>query len=123
MQGLHRPSSTNPKTKRPYGLDFPIITIRDMVRAQKKLIEHLGISRLFCVTGGSMGGMQALEWAVSYPDSVRSAIAVATAAKQYPVGIVFHDIGRKAILTDRTGRTGTTTGGGSLGGACRLPGR
>jgi homoserine O-acetyltransferase/O-succinyltransferase len=99
-RGSTGPSSINPKTRKPYGLDFPLITIRDMVRAQKRLIDHLGIRRLFCVTGGSMGGMQALEWAVCYPDSARLVIAVATSAKQYPLGIAFHHVGRTAIMTD-----------------------
>jgi homoserine O-acetyltransferase/O-succinyltransferase len=99
-KGSTGPSSVNPKTRRPYGSDFPTITIGDMVRAQKRLIDHLGIKKLFCVTGGSMGGMQALEWAVNYPDSLRLAIPVATAAKQYPLGLVFNDIGRRIILSD-----------------------
>jgi len=99
-KGSTGPSSINPKTKKPYGLDFPLITIRDMVRAQRKLIEHLGVSKLFCVTGGSMGGMEALEWAVTYPDSVHLAIPIATSVKQYPIGVVFHDLGRKAITND-----------------------
>jgi len=99
-KGSSGPSSINPKTKRQYGLDFPLITIRDMVRAQKRLIDHLGIKKLFCITGGSMGGMQALEWAVSYPDTVHLAIPVATSAKQYPIGFVFNDIGRRIILAD-----------------------
>jgi homoserine O-acetyltransferase len=99
-KGSTGPSSINPRTKRPYGLDFPIITVRDMVRAQKRLIDHLGITKLFCVTGGSMGGFQVIEWAITYPDSVHLAIPVAAAAKQYPIGLVFNDIGRKIILSD-----------------------
>ncbi|MFH0860731.1 MAG: homoserine O-acetyltransferase [Candidatus Altiarchaeota archaeon] len=99
-KGSTGPSSVNPKTGRPYRLDFPIITVADMVRAQKKLIDHLGIKKLFCVTGGSLGGMQALQWTVDYPEAVHIAIPIATSAKQYSLGIVFHDIGRKIILSD-----------------------
>ncbi|MFH0863068.1 MAG: homoserine O-acetyltransferase [Candidatus Altiarchaeota archaeon] len=99
-RGSTGPSSINPKTRKPYGLDFPIITVRDIVRAQKQLIDHLGIKKLHCVTGGSLGGMQALQWAVDYPDSVKSAIVVAASAKQYPIGFVFNDIGRRIILSD-----------------------
>lgn len=99
-RGTTGPSSINPKTKKPYGLSFPLITIRDMVRAQKRLVDHLGIDSLFCVTGGSMGGMQAIQWAIDYPDKVKTAIVIAAAAKQYPMGIAFHEVGRQAILND-----------------------
>jgi homoserine O-acetyltransferase len=99
-KGSTGPASTNPKTKKPYGLDFPAITVRDIVRAQKKLIDHLGINKLFCVTGGSLGGMQALQWAVDYPDSVRNAVVIAASAKQYPMGIALHEVGRQAIIND-----------------------
>ncbi|MFH1125988.1 MAG: homoserine O-acetyltransferase [Candidatus Altiarchaeota archaeon] len=109
-KGSTGPSSINPKTKKPYGLDFPLITIRDMVHAQKKLIDHLGIQKLFCITGGSMGGFHVLEWTVSYSDSVHLAIPIATSAKQYPMGIVFHDIGRKAILNDPDWQNGNYYG-------------
>src|SRR5229473_414261 len=77
-QGTTGPGSINPATGRPYGLSFPVITIGDMVRLQKKLVDSLGIESLLSVAGGSMGGMQALEWAVSFPDSVRSVIPIAT---------------------------------------------
>jgi len=105
-KGSTGPCSVNLKTKKPYGLDFPLITIRDMVRAQKKLIDYLGIKKLFCVTGGSMGGMEVLEWAINYPDSIHLAIPIATSVKQYPMGIVFHDIGRRAIINDREWQNG-----------------
>jgi len=99
-KGSTGPSSTNPKTKKPYGLDFPLITVEDMVKAQKNLVEHLGIDKLFCVTGGSLGGMQAIQWTVTYPDSVHLAIPIATSAYQHPIGIAFNDIGRDAIISD-----------------------
>ena len=78
-RGSTGPSSTDPKTGKPYGLTFPIITIGDMVRAQKRLIDHLGIQSLLSVAGGSMGGMQTLEWITRYPDSMRSAMVIASA--------------------------------------------
>ncbi|MCX6694914.1 MAG: homoserine O-acetyltransferase, partial [Candidatus Altiarchaeota archaeon] len=111
-KGSTGPSSINPKTKKPYGLEFPLITVRDMVRAQKKLVDHFGIKKLFCVTGGSLGGMQVLEWAVNYPDAVQTAIVIATAARQYPLGIVFHEIGRQAILNDPEWHKGSYYGRG-----------
>ncbi len=84
----------------PWGTDFPPITIRDMVRAQKRLVEHLGIRRLFAVVGGSMGGMQALEWAATYPESVFAAVPIATAAYHSAQNIAFHEVGRQAIFAD-----------------------
>ncbi len=83
-----------------WGTDFPPVTIRDMVRAQKRLIEHLGIERLFAVLGGSMGGMQVLEWAALYPESVFAAVPVATAAYHTAQNIAFHEVGRQAIFAD-----------------------
>jgi homoserine O-acetyltransferase len=94
------PAETNPATGRPHGLDFPVITIADMVRAQKLLIDHLGIEKLFCVVGGSMGGMQVLQWAVSYPESVFAALPIATAARHSAQNIAFHEVGRQAIMAD-----------------------
>lgn len=99
-QGSTGPSSINQKTKRPYGIGFPIVTIKDFVNVQKKLIDHLGIKNLLAVTGGSMGGMQALQWAVSFPNSVKLVIPIATAAKQSAQNIAFHEAGRKAIVAD-----------------------
>lgn len=98
--GSTGPASINPKTEKPYGLDFPIITIKDMVRAQERLISHFGIDKLLCVTGGSMGGMQALEWTVTFPDRVLSAIPIATTPKLSPQSIAFHEVGRQAIISD-----------------------
>jgi homoserine O-acetyltransferase len=98
--GTTGPASTNPETGKPYGLAFPVITIADMVRAQAMLIDALGIETLFSVVGGSMGGMQVLQWAVDYPDRVFSAVVVATAAKHSAQNIAFHEVGRQAIMAD-----------------------
>ena len=99
-RGTTGPSSINPETGCPWGLSFPGITIGDMVRLQKLLIDHLGIKKLLAVTGGSMGGMQALEWAVSYPDSVASAIPIASTARHSAMQIAFNEVGRQAIMAD-----------------------
>ncbi|MGB9937698.1 MAG: homoserine O-acetyltransferase MetX [Methanobacterium sp.] len=99
-KGSTGPASINPQTGKPYGLDFPVITIPDMVDAQKKLIDHLGIEQLFAVVGGSMGGMQTLQWCISYPDMVRLAIPIATAAHSAPQQIAFNEVGRQAIISD-----------------------
>jgi homoserine O-acetyltransferase len=98
--GTTGPASTNPATGRPYGLDLPVITIRDMVRAQARLIDHLGIDKLFCVAGGSMGGMQVLQWAASYPERVFCAMPIAAAARHSSQNIAFHEVGRQAIMAD-----------------------
>ena len=94
------PAETDPATGKPYGLGFPVITIADMVRAQKLLVDHLGIEKLFCVVGGSMGGMQVLQWAVSYPEHVFAALPIATAARHSAQNIAFHEVGRQAIMAD-----------------------
>src|SRR6266566_848538 len=99
-RGSTGPSSIDPATGCPYAMKFPVITIRDMVRLQKMLVDHLGISRLLAVTGGSMGGMQALEWAVSYPDAVAAAIPIATTARHSAQQIAFNEVGRQAIIAD-----------------------
>jgi homoserine O-acetyltransferase/O-succinyltransferase len=99
-QGTTGPSSINPQTGCPYALSFPVITIGDMVQLQTKLIDSLGIERLLAVTGGSMGGMQALEWAVTYPDRVAAAIPIATTARHSPQQIAFNEVGRQAIMAD-----------------------
>ena len=104
--GTTGPASTNPATGRPYGLDLPLVTIRDMVRAQAMLIDHLGIDSLFSVVGGSMGGMQVLQWAASYPERVFSAMPIATAAKHSSQNIAFHEVGRQAIMADPEWRNG-----------------
>ncbi|MDA1354322.1 MAG: homoserine O-acetyltransferase [bacterium] len=99
-KGSTGPSSINPETDQPYGSDFPVITIGDMVNAQYNLMEHLNIPYWLSVIGGSMGGMQALEWAASYPDKVRSCIPLAATAQVSPTAIAFDAIGRSAISSD-----------------------
>jgi homoserine O-acetyltransferase len=99
-KGSTGPASINPATGRPYALSFPVVTVKDMVDAQKRLIDHLGIERLYAVVGGSMGGMQALEWAVSYPDGVRLVLPIATTSKLSPQAIAFNEVGRQAITAD-----------------------
>jgi homoserine O-acetyltransferase len=98
--GSTGPGSINPATGVPYGLRFPVVTVGDMVRAQAKLVEHLGIERLLCVAGGSMGGMQVLEWAAHYPDRVVAAMPIATTAHHSPMLIAFSEVGRQAIYAD-----------------------
>jgi homoserine O-acetyltransferase/O-succinyltransferase len=98
--GSSGPSEINPATLKPWDLTFPLITIADMVRAQKRLIDHLGIDQLFCVIGGSMGGMQALQWASAYPERVFAAVPIATAARHSAQNIAFHEVGRQAIMAD-----------------------
>ncbi len=99
-RGTTGPSSIEPGTGRPYGLRFPGITISDMVRLQKRLIERLGIERLLAVSGGSMGGMQALEWAVAFPDAVVACLPIATTARHSAQQIAFNETGRQAIMFD-----------------------
>ncbi len=98
--GTTGPASLNPATGQTYGLDMPVVTIKDMVRAQAMLIDQLGIDRLFCVVGGSMGGMQVLQWAASYPDRVFSAIPIAAAPRHSSQNIAFHEVGRQAVMAD-----------------------
>ncbi|WP_186387607.1 homoserine O-acetyltransferase [Stappia sp. TSB10P1A] len=98
--GTTGPASTNPATGRRWGLDLPLVTIRDMVRAQAVLLDHLGIETLFSVVGGSMGGMQVLQWAVSYPERVFSAVPIAAAARHSSQNIAFHEVGRQAVMAD-----------------------
>ena len=104
--GTTGPASFNPATGRPYGLDLPIVTIKDMVRAQAMLIDHLGIDMLFCVAGGSMGGMQVLQWVATFPDRVFSAMPIATAARHSSQNIAFHEVGRQAVMADPDWRQG-----------------
>jgi len=99
-KGSTGPASINPYTNKPYGLSFPMITIGDMVKAQKYLIDHLGVKKLLSVVGGSMGGLQALLWAINYPDIVSSVIAIATNTRQTAQQIAFHEVGRQAIMSD-----------------------
>ncbi len=98
--GSTGPSSINPKTGRRYGMDFPLVTIADMVHAQKKLMDHLKIKKWLCVAGGSMGGMQVLRWALLYPDCLVSAIPIATSSRISPQSIAFNWVGREAIMSD-----------------------
>jgi len=99
-KGSTGPSSVNPKTGRPYGLDFPLITIKDTVNAQRHLIDHLRIDKVLAVAGGSMGGMQVLQWVVTYPERVASAIPIASTASHSPQQIAFNEVGRQAIMAD-----------------------
>ena len=99
-KGTTGPSSINPKTEKPYGLSFPVVTIEDMVITQKCLIDHLGIKKLLCAAGGSMGGLQALEWAVRYPGHVHSVIAVACNTRHTAQQIALHEVARQAIMAD-----------------------
>lgn len=98
--GSTGPASLNPATGKPYALDFPVITIGDIVRAQAMLVERLGIETLFCVVGGSMGGMQALQWASAYKSKVFSSIILATGARHSAQNIAFDEIGRQAVMAD-----------------------
>jgi homoserine O-acetyltransferase len=99
-RGSTGPMSTNPATGRPYGLSLPVITVGDMVHAQISLLDHLGIDRLLAVVGGSMGGMQALELTVRYPDRVATCLPIATCARLSAQGIAFNEVGRRAIMAD-----------------------
>ena len=98
--GTLGPKDINPETKKPYNLDFPVITVSDMVNVQKLLVEKLEIDKLLCVIGGSMGGMQVLQWATAYPESIHSAVPIACAARHTAQNIAFHEIGRQAIMAD-----------------------
>ena len=99
-KGTTGPSSINPQTGKAYGTDFPVITIEDTVKVQKELVEHLGVKKLLSVAGGSMGGMQALMWSITYPEMVESTILIATTSKLSAQGIAFNAVGRNAILSD-----------------------
>ncbi len=104
--GTIGPKEINPATGQPWGLDFPVITIADMVRVQAMLLDHLGIDSLFAAIGGSMGGMQVLEWVASYPERVFAALPIATAARHSAQNISFHEVGRQAIMADPDWRNG-----------------
>jgi homoserine O-acetyltransferase len=104
--GSTGPASTNSLTGRPWGLDFPVVTIRDTVCAQAMLLDQLGIESLFAVIGGSMGGMQVLQWAASYPERVFSALPIACATRHSAQNIAFHEVGRQAIMADPEWRGG-----------------
>ncbi len=98
--GSTGPASPDPATGRPYGLNFPVITIADMVRAQAGLLDALGVPRLAAVVGGSMGGMQALQWAASYPERIDACAAIACAARHTAQNIALHEVGRQAVMAD-----------------------
>jgi len=99
-KGTTGPSTLNPETGKPYGLDFPFITVKDMVDVQKRLLDFLEVPKLFAVIGGSFGGMQVLQWCVSYPDMVRLAVPIATSAYSSPQQIAFNEVARRAITSD-----------------------
>jgi len=109
--GSEGPASLHPEDGRPWGLRFPVVTIPDMVRAQAGLLDSLGIDTLLAVVGGSMGGMQALQWAASYPQRVRSVLAIAAAARHSAQNIAFHEVGRQAIMADPSWKSGDYTPG------------
>ena len=110
--GSTGPETADPETGRPYGARFPVVTIRDMVRAQKRLLDDLGVKRLRLVIGGSIGGQQALEWAVEFPDFVEKAVPVAATGALGPQGIGMSEIGRRAILADPDWQSGDYYGTG-----------
>ncbi|GGM59415.1 homoserine O-acetyltransferase [Dactylosporangium sucinum] len=99
-RGTTGPSSTDPATGRPYGSDFPVITVADMVRTERAFLDELGIERLAAVAGGSLGGMQALQWAVSYPDQVDAIVVIASTHALHPQGVAWNSIARDAIMRD-----------------------
>ncbi len=109
--GSTGPSSINPETGRPYGLDFPMMTVGDMVLAQKALIDHLRIKRLLAVIGGSVGGMQVLEWCVRFPGMVRAAVPIATTMRHSALAIAFNEIARQSIMADPNWKKGNYYGG------------
>ena len=109
--GTTGPGAIDPASGRPYGSRFPVVTIPDMVSVQRALVDHLGIRRLRAVAGGSMGGMQALQWAVQYPDAVQSVIALATSPRHSPQQIAFNEIARRAVMSDPNWQGGDYYGG------------
>ncbi len=111
-RGSTGPGSINPETDAPYGLGFPVVTVGDMVAAQKQLVDHLGITRLYSVAGGSLGGFQVLEWSLRFPEMVRSAICIASAARLSTQAIAFNAVGRSAITRDPEWQNGTYSGKG-----------
>jgi homoserine O-acetyltransferase len=111
-KGSTGPGSANPKTGDPFRLDFPVVTIGDMVHAQALLMEYLGISCILCAAGGSMGGMQALQWCISYPDRIRSCIPIATTYRHSPLQIAFDEVGRQSIMADPKWEGGNYPEGG-----------
>ncbi len=112
--GTSGPNSTDPATGKPYAMDFPVITIQDMVKLQKMLIDHLGIDSLLAVAGGSMGGMQVLEWSIAYPERLRTAIVIASTGRLSAQGIAFNAVGRNAIMFDPNWQQGRYYDSGSF---------
>ncbi len=110
-QGSTGPGSINPETGKRYNLDFPELTVADMVNAQARLLDHLGVGRLHAIIGGSMGGMQALQWIISYPERVGRYLALATGARHTAQAIAFNDTGRQAIITDPEWKNGAYESG------------
>lgn len=98
--GSTGPCFYNPKTTEPYGMEFPVVTIGDMVRVQKALMDHLGIRKIMAVIGGSIGGMQVLEWSLQFPDMVLSAVPLATTTRHSALSIAFNEVARQAIMAD-----------------------
>lgn len=105
-QGTTGPATVDPRTGRPYGMTFPMVTILDMVRVQEVLLRHLGVTRLLTVIGGSMGGMQTLQWAVSLPEWVHSIVPIATPGRAFAQSIGYNEAGRQAIMRDPAWRGG-----------------
>lgn len=112
--GSSGPKSIDPATGKPYGLSFPVITVGDMVQAQMRLLDHLGVRQLFCAIGGSMGGMQVLDLVSTYPERVFAAIPVATSYRHSAQNIAFHEVGRQAIMADPDWRSGDYLAAGTL---------
>lgn len=104
--GSSGPATIDPSTAEPWAMRFPVITIRDMVRAQAMLLDHLGVGQLKAVVGGSMGGMQAISWAATFPERVRACVMVASTARHSAQNIAFHEVGRQAIMADPKWRSG-----------------
>ncbi|MFN8482441.1 MAG: homoserine O-acetyltransferase [Anaerolineae bacterium] len=113
-RGSTGPSSANPATGRPYGPDFPVVTVADMVAAQRALLDHLGIETLFAISGGSLGGMQAMEWAVRWPHAVKTCIPIASTAHLGAQGVAWNAIARNAIMADPAWQGGHYYGTGRL---------
>ncbi|MDR2544497.1 MAG: homoserine O-acetyltransferase [Methanobrevibacter sp.] len=113
-KGSTGPATINPDTGKEYGIGFPVVTIKDMVKAEKKLVESFGIKQLFSAVGGSMGGMQVLQWMVSYPEMVKKIVAIATTSRSSPQQIAFNEVGRQAIITDINWNNGNYYGKGRV---------
>jgi homoserine O-acetyltransferase len=111
-RGTTGPSSTDPRTGRPYATDFPVLTVADMVRTQRAFLDELGIERLAAVAGGSLGGMQALEWAIGYPDQVDAIVVIASTHALQPQGVAWNAIAREAIMRDPAWQGGRYYGTG-----------